>query len=102
MVSLELAKKYLDVLHSADDEKLELLLTAAHDQAREFLGIASFDALFTSSELAASSEPVLPGSVQLGVLIYLQAAYQASPDEAEQLHRVAERTLLPYRQGWGV
>lgn len=103
MVSLTLAKQYLDVLHSADDAKLQLLLDAAHDSAREFLGVAAFSDLYNSDAVpVSSSEVLLPPAVQLGVLIYLQAAYQASPQDAEQLILVAERTLMPYRQGWGV
>ena len=96
-VSLADAKKYLDVLHSYDDTKLQQLLNAAHDQARLFLNVCDFNELATSS-----SDDVLPPAVQLGVLIYLQAAYQATPDDAEQLTNVAERTLMPYRKGWGV
>lgn len=97
MVTLDEAKKYLDVLHDADDDKLQLLLDAAHDQARQFLGLDSFDQL-----AASSSDDQLPSAVQLGVLIYLQASYQASPQDAAELIRVAETTLMPYRQGWGV
>lgn len=96
-VSLEQAKQYLDVLHSYDNDKLQQLLDAAHDQALQFLNLCSLDDL-----LEGSSEGVLPAAVQLGVLIYLQAAYQATPDDAEQLTNVAERTLMPYRKGWGV
>jgi len=39
--------------------------------------------------------------VVLGVMLLLQAAYQASPDDAEKLRSAAEVKLTGYRIGRG-
>lgn len=92
VITLNEAKAFLDVIHSADDDKIELLLDAAIDEASQFL----------NSELLheSSSEP-LPGSIKIGVLLLLQANYQATPDEAHKLRQVAEIKLQPHRAQLG-
>lgn len=106
VITLADAKKYLDVIHSYDDDKLQLLLDAAEDEALQFMGRDSLAEWQECCSEAVSSEPAselaLPASVRLGVYILLQAAYQASPTEAEQLRNVAEVKLMPYRCGLGV
>ncbi|MCK0153861.1 head-tail connector protein [Alcanivorax sp. S6407] len=100
-ISLDEAKDYLDVIHDADDSKLQMLLDAAHDEALQFMNRSDFGEVCECSS-SSSSGSVMPASVRLGVLILLQAAYQASPDDAEQLRHVAEVILMPYRCGLGV
>ncbi len=100
-ITLDEAKDYLDVIHDADDSKLQMLLDAAHDEALQFMNREDFGDVCECSS-SSSSEPVMPASVRLGVLILLQAAYQATPDDAEQLRHVAEVKLMPYRCGLGV
>jgi hypothetical protein len=100
-ITLAEAKDYLDVIHDADDSKLQMLLDAAHDEALQFMNREDFGDVCECSS-SSSSEPVMPASVRLGVLILLQASYQASPDDAEQLRHVAEVKLMPYRCGLGV
>lgn len=90
-VSLAEAKRYLQVIHDEDDETLALLLDGAIDEALQITDRAAF----TAEELA-------PPSFKLGVLILLQAAYQASPDEQSQLRAVAEIKLFPHRKKLGV
>lgn len=101
-ITLDEAKDYLDVIHDADDSKIQMLLDAAHDEALQFMGREEFGEVCECSSSSSSSGPVMPASVRLGVLILLQAAYQASPDDAEQLRHVAEVKLMPYRCGLGV
>lgn len=116
-LTLSDVKKYLDVIHSADDDKLQMLLDAAEDEALQFMDRPSLTDWRTCAEIRcdeavsesvsesvseASSELSMPGSVRLGVLILVQAAYQASPQEQEQLRKVAETKLMPYRCGLGV
>lgn len=103
IISLDDAKNYLDVIHDADDEKLRMLLAGAHDEALQFMYRASFDDLEICG--IADCEPAsgrAPSSVQVGVLLLLQAAYQAGPEDGEKLRRIAEIKLMPYRRGLGV
>lgn len=99
IIDLADAKQYLDVIHGADDGKLQHLLDGAEDEARQYINRPLGDLL---PEEASSDNPSgLPGSVFLGVMLLLQAAYQASPDDADKLRRAAEIKLAPYRCGWG-
>lgn len=69
VINLETAKQYLDVIHTADDDKLQRLLDAAEDEALRFLDVDSFADICCES----SSEVVLPPSVESAVLVLLQA-----------------------------
>lgn len=98
-------KKYLDVIHNADDDKLQLLLDAAEDEALQFLdrdNLTDWGPCCPEPKSEAVSEIPMPGSVRLGILILVQAAYQASPADALQLRTVAEQKLFPYRCRLGV
>lgn len=112
-LTLSDVKKYLDVIHNADDDKLQMLLDAAEDEALQFLDRPSLTDWRSCAEIRCgevpsevASEPVseltMPGSVRLGILILVQAAYQASPQDQEQLRKVAETKLMPYRCRLGV
>lgn len=105
-IDLQVAKNYLDVIHSADDDKLQLLLDAAEEEALQFMDRDSYafwsDSCCSSSSEEISSDAALPADVQLGILILLEASYQSSPDDAEQLRKVAETKLMPHRCRLGV
>ncbi|WP_339617205.1 head-tail connector protein [uncultured Gilvimarinus sp.] len=98
------AKKYLDVIHSYDDDKIQMLLDSAEDEALQFMDRANLTDWGDCCEPVSEpvSEQPLPGSVRLGIYIMLQAAYQASPADAEQLRDVAEVKLMPYRCNLGI
>ena len=95
-ISLEQAKQFLDIIHDEDDAKLQLLLNAAEDEACQFMGRESLTLLLdeTTAEL--------PASITMGVMILLQANYQATPEDAAKLRKAAEIKLTPYRIGWGI
>lgn len=97
-ITLSEAKGFLDVIHSSDDSKLQLLLDAAEDEARAFM---NREDLIEWNSNVSSTDPV-PSSIKIGVLLLLQANYQATPDEAEKLRRAAEVKLMPYRLEMGV
>lgn len=104
-IELADAKAFLDVIHDADDAKLQQLLDAAEDEALQFMDRADFAELCAADDAsseASSETPLMPDSVRLGVYLLLQAAYQATPDDAEQLRHVAETKLMPYRCRLGV
>lgn len=90
IITLETAKQYLDVIHNADDAKLQLLLDAAENEAAEFC----------NRDLDDWDD--VPSSFVLGVMLLLQAAYQASPDDAAKLRQAAEVKLMPHRICMGV
>lgn len=91
VISLADAKAFLDVIHSADDDKLQNLLDGAEDEAAKFMNATS---------LEAWSE--LPMSIVVGVLFLLQANYQADVDDIPKLRAAAETKLMPYRDEMGV
>lgn len=98
VITLSEAKSFLDVIHNSDDSKLQLLLDAAEDEARMFM---NRDDLIEWNSNISTTDPV-PGSIKIGVLLLLQANYEASPDDAEKLRRAAEIKLMPYRLLMGV
>ncbi|HCD9749533.1 head-tail connector protein [Pseudomonas aeruginosa] len=104
LIPLDTAKSFLDVIHDWDDAKLQLLLDGAEDEACQFMWRQSLDGLCNCDESseAVSSEPGLPPSVVIGVLLLLQASYQAAPEEIATLRKAAEVKLMPYRCGLGV
>ena len=91
VISLADAKNFLDVIHNSDDIKLQNLLDAAEDEAAKFINVDSLDVY---SEL--------PFSVVIGVLLLLQANYQADVDDIPKLRSAAETKLMPYRDLMGV
>lgn len=106
-IDLAVAKQFLDVIHTADDTKLQMLLDGAEDEALQFMDRSGFGSLCPcdsdcESEPSSESEPGIPNSVTVGVLLLLQASYQATPDEIPKLRAAAEVKLMPYRCRLGV
>jgi len=97
-ITLTEAKAFLDIIHSADDAKLQLLLDAAEDEAKMYLNRVDLEEWDST---ISSTDPV-PSSIKIGVLLLLQSNYQANPIEMEQLRKVAEIKLTPYRLSMGV
>ncbi len=91
-ISLDVAKAYLDVIHDADDAKLQLLLDGAIGAAERFVGCALDE--------IPGGEGGPPASVVVGVMLLLQADYQATPDDAMKLRQAAEIKLKPHRVDW--
>ena len=106
VISLDTAKAMLDVIHNADDAKLQLLLDGAEDEAVQFMNRGMLEpspaAILVDGVLVVA--PPLekpPASMVVGVLLLMQASYQASPEDAEKLRRAAEVKLHPFRIGLG-
>ena len=91
VIALEDAKSFLSVIHDSDDMKLQNLLEAAEDEAAGFMNVGNLDEW---SEL--------PYAIYIGVLLLLQANYQASPDDIPKLRMAAETKLMPYRVELGI
>ena len=95
LITLEHAKSFLDVIHSEDDAVLQTLLDGAIDEAMQFLDREDFSD-------CGLPEGEYPDSVVVGILILLQANYQASPKDIVELRHVAETKLMPYRKRLGI
>lgn len=91
VIALADAKSFLDVIHDADDLKLQNLLESAEDEAAMFLNVGNLD-----------EWTELPYSIYIAVLLLLQANYQSSPDDMAKLRMSAETKLMPYRVEMGV
>lgn len=91
IIQLQDAKSFLDVIHNSDDDKLQILLDGAEDEAARFLNVESLD-----------EWTELPFSIFIGVLMLLQSNYQASPDDMPKLRAAAESKLMPFRVDMGV
>lgn len=99
-INLDAAKTFLDVIHSADDTKLQMLLDGAEDEAIQFMN--RYDLTEWDSDITVNSEYLMPMGVVVAVMLLLQASYQAGVDEIERLRMAAETKLTPYRLNVGV
>jgi len=102
VISLALAKQYLDVIHASDDVKLQMLLDGVEDEALSFLNADTFDDIYECDSDADPAYAVIPASVVNGVLTLLQARYQTAPEHQATLRMAAETMLMPYRCGMGI
>lgn len=108
LISLQEAKDFLDVFISSDDDKLQILLNGAIDEAVRFINQETPEDyeewLLTSENPYVTSEnPTgVPPSFVVGALLLLQANYQASPMEIETLRKAAEVKLYPLRINLGI
>lgn len=108
VIDIQDVKQALRVIHSADDELIQRLTDSAEDEAMRFCGRTQLPTLpvdrpcATSSEDIPSSEDPVAPSVFTAVVALVKADYEASPAEAEQLRKLAEVKLMPYRIGLGV
>lgn len=95
IITLDVAKQYLNVIHDFDDLNLQLLLDGAESEAEQFINQPLTDAI-------PEGDSEIPASLKVGVLMLMQASYQASPDDADKLRKGAEIKLTPFRIGWGI
>ena len=95
VLNLEKVKSFLDVIHSADDAKLQMLLDGAEDEAAQFMN--RLNVYEWESEYVFDSEYLMPPGCLVGILLLMQASYQAGPDDADKLRKAAETKLMPYR-----
>lgn len=106
LIPLAEAKSFLDVIHDEDDAKLQMLLDGAEREALDFMNRKTFSGACPTTadgeEGPPSNPDEMPASVKVGVLLLLQALYQADPDASDRLRRAAEIRLFPYRCSMGV
>lgn len=105
VIDLDTAKALLDVAHSFDDVKLQVLLDGAEAEAAGYMDRSDLRGPWgrpADSNSPPSSEPAVPADIVLGVMLLMQAVYQAAPDDVPKLRAAAEVKLSPYRLGLGV
>jgi hypothetical protein len=113
-ITLQETKKYLRVIHSADDDLIQTLIDSAEDEACRFLNRDNLPTLPLeypapsssdgpySEEVPSSEDPVAP-SVKLAIFYLVQRAYEATkPEDMQRIRESAETLLMPYRRGLGV
>ena len=109
-VTLAEVKRWLRVIHNADDALLQDMIDQAEDEALRFLNRTQpptlpldYPSECVSSEDVPSSEDPAARSWNKAVCILVQAAYeQTDPDKARRMRENAETVLHPYRGGLGV
>jgi hypothetical protein len=119
LIPLAEAKAFLDVIHTSDDAKLQALLDGAEQEALDFMNRVDFTSICPylpedhedyDSDVHVLAEQMsdivadygMPASVRTGILMLLQASYQAEPDDQAKLRRIGETFLFPYRCGLGI
>lgn len=84
MVTLEQAKAHLRVTESDDDVLIQRLIDQATDECLAFCGV---DALPSDA----------PESVDQGIMVMVQADYDADPAKRNDYRKVAETLWMPCR-----
>lgn len=111
VVQLAEVKAYLNVLHSGDDGKLQVLIEAAEDEALQFLdrdtlplpGDAAVDEADSNQPAAPVGPDDLAAVVRIAIYLLVQALYDgADAAEMAATRRIVEGKLMPYRNRLGV
>jgi len=107
VVTVDEAKRYLRVIHELDDGLIQELIDDAEDECLQYIDRPSMPRIGVDCpddcDTAAIDDPVsdggdLPRSLRRGILLIVQAAYEAKDaDEAAKMRRAAEVVWSPYR-----
>lgn len=101
-VSLSDVKDFLNVTHTSDDAKLQILINAAEDEALKFMNRTQFGELCEDDSNFIGSVETIPESVIVAVYFLVQAMYDALPEQIIILRQTAERLMMPYRCSMGI
>lgn len=102
VVTVEDAKQWMRVFHSADDDLIRRILEGAEQEALDIMDRPDFSEwLEPSSESEPESEPSVPAAVNTAIMLLAQASYEATPSDMEKLRLVAKFKLDPYRKNLG-
>lgn len=86
MISLDTIKHALRITHAEDDALLSRLLASAESECLRFLDIAELPDLADYPD------------IEQGIILMIQADYDADPLERNQYRRAAETMWMPYRE----
>jgi hypothetical protein len=101
-IPLSEVKDFLNVIGTAEDDKLQLLLNGAEQSALDFMNRNSFAEICEEDSNYDSDSATMPDNVRVGVYFLIQKYYHATPDDAMLLQKVAEQLLMPYRCEMGI
>lgn len=101
-IDLSEVKDFLNVIHTSDDTKLQLLLNGAEQQALDFMNRNSFAEICEEDSNFDSDTARMPDNVRVGIYFIVQAMYHATPDDNAVLMRAAEALIMPYRCEMGI
>ena len=109
VIDLPTVKRYLRVIHNADDALLQQLVDAAEDEAVRYVNRTQlptlpqdFPSSSSSEDVPSSEDPVAPSVID-AVCLLVKASYEATtPEEVAGYRAAAEVKLQPYRVGLGV
>jgi len=101
-IPLDDLKEFLNVTHSSDDAKLQILLDAGEDEALRFMNRTTFGGICEQSSVFDSDSATIPDSVVTAVYFLVSAMYDAQPDHFELFRKAAERMMMPYRCDMGI
>lgn len=101
-IDLSEVKEFLNVIHTADDLKLQLLLDGAETQALSFMNRTQFGEICEEDSNFDADTATMPDNVRVAVFFLVQQYYDANPDQFDILQRAAERLLMPYRCAMGI
>lgn len=96
IVTRDEAKRHLRVTHTEDDTFIDECIERAEQRVEDFCGVNY--AAITSS----SSSETLTAALKLGTLLFVQAQYDATPEQMEVLEKAARRVIAPYRTNLGI
>lgn len=109
MLTLEMVKADLRIIHDSDDDLLSQLIASAEQECLRFLGRDELPTLpyelpseLASEEVPSSEDPVVP-DVLRGMMLVIRADYDGmTPDDRRAWRRAAEDLWYPYRTGLGI
>lgn len=103
MITVDEVRRFLRVIHTADDELLLDLIDGAEDEALQYLNRRDFDGFDSTSWSTSGGVVEFPASVRHAVYLLVQARYEGTkPEDQRRLREAAETLLTPYRVHMGV
>lgn len=94
MITVNEVKGYLSIIHDYDDDKLQMILDGAIDEALRYCNVDKLDDVLVDGKA--------PKSFVMGVMLLCQGDYNLGVDDLSALRRAAETKLHPFRRKIGV
>ena len=113
-VTVEEIRAFLRIIHTDDDDMLQVLIDAAEDEAKRFVNRSElptlpldYPPLYNSSSseipepIPSSEDPIAP-SVRVAIYFLVQSKYEGTkPEDVMRIRQNAETLLFPYRTELG-
>ena len=113
-VTVEEIRAFLRIIHTDDDDLLQILIYGAEDEAKRFCNRTQLPTLpleypprydssssLVSEEVPSSEDPIAP-SVRIAIYYLVQSKYEGTkPEDVARIRQAAETLLWPYRTELG-